>query len=162
MGMCHPNHRRVKAHRSYTVEELAQLCDVHENTVRAWRKAGLSPVDDDRPTLFKGQTVSAFLKDRREKAKKPCGAGMIFCLPCREPKRPAGDWADYVPITATTGNLRGICPACDRLIHRRVNWTRIGSVAGDLHVRFTTAEPRLRECGIPPVKCDFEHGATGP
>ena len=32
------NPRRVKIHRSYTVEEVAMLFRVHKNTVRAWLK----------------------------------------------------------------------------------------------------------------------------
>ena len=30
----HPNHRLVKIHRSYTVEEIAELFAIHKNTVR--------------------------------------------------------------------------------------------------------------------------------
>ena len=32
----HPNHRLVKIHRSYTVEEIATLFGVHKNTVSHW------------------------------------------------------------------------------------------------------------------------------
>ena len=32
------NPRRVKVHRSYTVEEVAKLFRVHKNTVRDWLK----------------------------------------------------------------------------------------------------------------------------
>ena len=31
--MRHPNHRLVKTHRTYTVEEIASLFHVHRNTV---------------------------------------------------------------------------------------------------------------------------------
>jgi hypothetical protein len=34
MGKHDPNHRRIKIHRTYTVEEFARLFPVHKNTVR--------------------------------------------------------------------------------------------------------------------------------
>src|SRR6516162_8070923 len=34
------NPRRVKIHRTYTVEEAARLFGVHKNTVRTWLKTG--------------------------------------------------------------------------------------------------------------------------
>ena len=43
--------------------------------------------------------------------------------------------ADYVPMTATSGNLRGICPDCHKLIHRRVALTKLDAVRGSLEVR---------------------------
>jgi hypothetical protein len=42
----HPNHRLVKIHRSYTVEEIAKLYVIHKNTVRRWVKSGLAISDD--------------------------------------------------------------------------------------------------------------------
>ena len=43
------NPRKAKLHRSYTVEEASCLFGVHRNTVRAWMKAGLCPIDDGKP-----------------------------------------------------------------------------------------------------------------
>lgn len=40
MGMQHPNPRRVKAHHTYTIGELARLFGLHVNTVRAWLSIG--------------------------------------------------------------------------------------------------------------------------
>jgi hypothetical protein len=54
MGKRHPNPRLVKLHRSYTVEQIARLFDIHKNTVRAWVKQGLQPIDGQRPALFHG------------------------------------------------------------------------------------------------------------
>jgi hypothetical protein len=118
MGKRHPNPRLVKIHRNYSVEEIARLFEVHKNTVRAWVKKGLQPIDGQRPALFHGPVLVAFLQGRRASAKQPCPPGHIYCLPCRAPKAPAGNMAEFVPVTDTTGNVRGICPDCGRLIHR--------------------------------------------
>ena len=60
-----PNHRRVKIHRNYTVDEAARILDVHKNTVRQWLKNGLPAIDDRRPLLILGSELSAYLKKRR-------------------------------------------------------------------------------------------------
>jgi len=57
MGYRHPNPRRVKIHRSYSVEEMSRLLGVHKNTVRNWLKNGLEPIDDQRPTLIRGSDL---------------------------------------------------------------------------------------------------------
>ena len=49
-----PNHRLVKIHLNYRVEEAARLLGTHKNTVRAWVKAGLPTCDSNRPTLILG------------------------------------------------------------------------------------------------------------
>jgi hypothetical protein len=143
MGYRHPNHRLAKIHRCYSVEDLARLFKVHKNTVRNWFKQGLDPIDDQRPILVRGQEVRRFLVERRMGAKRACGPGRIYCLPCRAPKVPAGEMADCVSTTNTTGTLCGICPDCGRMMYRRVNPQKIGAVRGDLDITMTQARSRI-------------------
>ena len=126
----HPNHRLVKIHRSYTVEEIATLFSNHKNTVRQWVKGGLATVDDKRPMLILGHVLVDFLKARRTKNKKKCKPGELYCVRCRTPKRPAGNMADYCPITEKFGNLVAICPDCDAIMNRRVSIAKLGKFAG--------------------------------
>jgi len=154
MGARHPNPRRVKIHRNYSVEEVARLFRLHKNTVRNWLKQGLEVIDGRRPTLILGRELSRFLSERRKKAKQLCGPGRIFCIVCREPKAPAGGMADCVPMTPSTGNLCGICPDCGRLIYRRVNLAQLDAVRGELDVTFAQPETRIGECSAPSVNCD--------
>ncbi len=130
------NHRLVKIHRSYSVEEVARLFGTHKNTVRAWVKAGLPTCDSKRPTLILGSELAAYLKARRMRNKRPCQPGEIYCVRCRAPKRPAGEMAEYEPITATLGNLIGICPDCERIIYRRVSRAKLPQIRGKLEVTF--------------------------
>jgi hypothetical protein len=156
VGARHPNYKRIKIHRTYTVDEIARLFQIHPNTVRAWSKQGLQPVDDRRPALFKGDVLAAFLRARREEAKHPCGPSEIYCLPCRRPKRPAGGIVEYIPSSATSGNLRGVCPTCHRAIHRQVKREKLSIVTGDLKVTLAATARRLMERGDLPVKCELE------
>lgn len=161
MAKRHPNHRRVKIHRNHSVQDLANLFGVHKNTVRAWHRGGLEAVDDRRPILFRGDAVVRFLQARRAGGKTKLAPGEIFCLPCRAPRRPAGDMVEYVPATPTSGNLRAICPVCDRLMHRRCNRDRIGLSAGDLHVSVPDTEGTLQRTSGPFVNCDFRDKDPG-
>lgn len=141
MGTYHPNHRLAKAHLSYSVEELARLFNVHKNTVRGWIKDGMRPIDDERPAYFKGRDVSIFLANRRTQSKRPTGAGLIYCLPCRMHRPPAGNMVDFVAGKGTNGRLQGFCPVCERMMFRAINRNAIATICETLDVQFPNAEP---------------------
>ena len=151
----HPNHRLVKIHRSYMVEEVADLFGIHKNTVRQWIKAGLPIIDNKRPVLIFGQDLRAFLQGRREKNKQTCKRGEIYCVCCRAPKFPAENMADYSPVTEKFGNLKAICPDCDSIMNRRVSLARLEQVRGKLEIRFPEGMEELVERIEPTVNNDF-------
>ena len=157
MGKRSPNPRLAKTHRNYSVGEIAALYKVHKNTVLAWRDAGLSPIADARkPLVFVGADVSAFLEAKRTKNKHPLRSGQIYCVVCRDAKEPAYGEAEYLPLTPTSGNLRGLCPTCTRLIHRRTSRENLAAVQGQLKITFTDAPPSIRDAVDPSMNCDFE------
>jgi hypothetical protein len=158
MAKRHPNPHLVKIHRSYTVEEIAHLFDIHKNTVRAWLKAGLPALDERRPKLIHGQDLITFLQARRAKNKRTCQPGEMYCLRCRAPKLPAGDMADYVPDTETLGTLKGFCPDCEAMMNRRVSTAKLELVRGKLDIRFTKAQEQLSNTPEPNVNSDFRQG----
>ena len=135
------NPRLVKIHRTYTADELAECLGIHVNTVRNWMRDGLEPIDDQRPYLFHGGCVRTFLERQRADAKCPCGPDELFCLRCREPKRPAGGMVDYEPMTASGGNLLGICPDCELVMQRRTSEHQLPSLR------------ELLEVTIRPMRC---------
>lgn len=135
----HPNHRLAKIHRNYTVDEIASLFGVHRNTVREWVKRGLPTSDSKRPMLILGRDLAAFLQARRLRNKRPCQPGEIYCVRCRVPRSPAGDLAEYQPVTTTLGSLVGICPTCESMIYRRVNLAKLEHVRGKLDITMPEA-----------------------
>lgn len=155
----HPNHRLVKIHRNYTVEEIAELFGTHKNTVRRWVKAGLATSDDKRPMLILGQDLSAFLQARRAKNKLPCKPGEIYCVRCRTPKIPAADMAEYTPVTEKFGNLIAICSDCGAIMNRRVSLSKIGQVRGKMDITFPQALRHIVESNKPTVNSDLRQGA---
>jgi hypothetical protein len=158
MGCRHPNPRRAKIHRCYSVEDVSRLFKIHKNTVRHWLKQGLEAIDDQCPTLVRGEELRRFLADRRARAKQPSGPGRIYCLPCRAPKVPAGNMAECIQTGDTTGTLQGICPDCNRMIYRRVNPQKLRAVRGDLDLTYKQAQPRIEEMTKPNVNCDSIEG----
>lgn len=160
MGQRNVNHRLVKTRRTYTVEEIARLFGIHRNTARAWLKSGLPTIDKARPALIAGGDLVAFLIKRRQQNKRPCAAGEIYCLRCRAPRHPVGNQAVYQPLTATTGNLVGICPECALRMFRRVNRTRLDAVCGDLAIRMPEAPEHINESPHHSVNCALEEEAA--
>ncbi len=160
MSKRHPNPRLAKIHRNYTVDEIAKLYGVHKNSVRSWIKGGLPTTDDRRPMLILGRDLVAFLHARRVKNKRPCRPGEIYCMRCRAPQKPAGDMAEYQPITATSGNLIGICPCCDSMMYRRVNLARLAQVGANLDITMPQAPPHIDESPQPCVNSDLTKEAS--
>lgn len=151
-----PNPRRVKIHRSYSVEEVSAVLDVHKNTVREWLRRGLPAIDQRRPLLILGCDLVAYLQRRRGVNKQPCQPGEIYCVCCRLPKKPAGGMADYLEMTATGGSLVGICPDCETLIYRRVSYARLQQVRGDLEIHLPKSLQHIGESSKPSVNSDFK------
>lgn len=153
-GRRRPNPGRVKIHRNYTVAEIASLFGVHRNTVRNWIRQGLPVIDGPGQTLIYGRDLRTFLEERRQNARRPCPPGHLFCVKCRAPKIPVGKMVDYLPSTGTLGTLRGICPGCESLIHRRASLAKLNAIRADLDITFPKAEARIGERNFPIVDCD--------
>jgi hypothetical protein len=146
--------RRIRAHLTYSVAEAADVTGSHRNTVRHWLRSGLQPVDDRQPTIIKGAIFKAFIDARKAKRRQPCGPGRLYCLKCRAPKRPAFGEVEYEADTPKLGRLIGICPDCERLIHRCASKHKLRDSAGDLTVRFRREAERLHETLPPNLNCD--------
>jgi len=155
MAKRNPNHRLVKIHRSYTVEEVSGLFGIHKNTVRNWFKNGLAPIDSKWPTLIQGSALAAFLQERRIKNKQTCKPGELYCVRCRVPRPAGGDIAEYSPVNEKTGNLVAICPVCDAIMNRRVSLAKIGEICGNIDITFPEELRHIVDSTKPSVNCDL-------
>lgn len=151
-----PNPRLVKINRSYTVDEIAKLFGIHKNTVREWIKSGLPVVDNCRPVLILGSELRKFLELKRTKNKQTCQPCELYCLRCRKPQKPAGNMADFTPITDKVGNLIAICPVCDAIINKRINMTTLALISTQMDITFTQAPKRIGDSTQPTVNSDFK------
>lgn len=131
------------------------LFRLHKNTVRGWLKSGLEPIDDRRPILVLGRRLSGFLHARRRQRRQRCGPGQFYCLRCRAPKDPASRKADYVPVTSTSGNLRGTCCDCGCCVYRRVALRKLAASVGNLEVQLPQAQERISDTADPSLNSDL-------
>lgn len=155
------NLQRVKIHWNYTARDLANCLGVHKNTIRNWQRNGLTPIDGQRPFLFQGTTVRAFLDSWNKRWKRPCPTGMLFCFRCREPQLPKPTSVAYLPVrSGRPGNLRAVCAKCGTVMHRRVKQSVIPAVLPGLLVQIMEAAPRLNGSSSPSLICDFERQTT--
>ena len=152
--------RRIKLNRSYEVAELAACCGVHKNTVRHWQRAGLKPLDDQRPIMFHGTAIRAFLSSRKASRKRPCPAGTLYCFRCRAPRPPAPGLVEFVAINALSGNIRATCATCGTRMHRRARKAALISILPGRAIQFAEGQPRLKGRSSPPLNCDLERCAT--
>lgn len=159
MSANRPNPRLAKTYRSYTVEEIAKLYGVHRNTVRAWIARGLPTIDERRPVLVLGRHLAEFLRARRALTKRPCGPGEIYCVRCREPRRPAGATVHYRPLTAEQGMLVGRCACCNAGLNRRVSAAGLAATIARLGVRLMQGEEHIDESAKPSLNSDFAKDA---
>lgn len=147
--------RRVKKHHNYTVEEAAETIGAHKNSVRRWiASKALPALTEMRPHLILGRDLHRFLT-----APKPGAVtlrpGECYCVKCKEARRPALNMADFVAVNDRWGNLRGICPACSILMHRRVSQSGLAEISSDLEVKILDGQPRLKGRGCPSTNVDF-------
>jgi Helix-turn-helix domain len=151
--------RRVKIHRCYSVEEIARLLGICRATVRRWLKTGLRAIDGQRPALVRGADLLEYLT-ARIKPKSRCPPGHCYCVKCRVPHPPAGAMAEFVVLTATSGNLRGLCPVCGTMMHRRMAMAQLERIGTNLEVTIVQGVKPLKDSSAPSQNVHFkEHDA---
>ena len=131
------NPNLAKIHRSYLVRDVADLLDVHKNTVRTWIAEGLPVNDNLRPNLILGCELRKFLQKQKLKNKQPCKKNEMYCMKCRLPRTPAGNMVEFKPTKGEKGRLIGICPCCETMMNRFSNLTILSAIAGILEVTIT-------------------------
>ena len=153
------DYRRIKQHRSYSVGELAECCGVHKNTVRHWQRAGLKPLDDQRPIMFHGPAIRAFLSSRKASRLRPCQPGTLYCMRCDAPRPPAPGLVEFVVFNALSGNIRANCATCGTQMHRSARKAALASILPGRAIQFAEGKPRLKGRSSPPLNCDSERCA---
>src|SRR5690349_23504690 len=128
--------RRIKIHRSYTVEQLARLLGCHKNSVWLWLKQGLEPLDDGkRPLMIHGAVARRFLEGKKRAKKRRCRTDELYCLRCREPRVPASREAHCKVSPGQAGLLRAACSECGTAMFKRVAETTLPALRQSLYVQ---------------------------
>ncbi|WP_105514068.1 helix-turn-helix domain-containing protein [Defluviimonas denitrificans] len=125
-----PSARRIRAARTYTIEEAAQALGVSTGTIRAWVRDGLPLMKARRPFLILGDALRQFLTARATGAKVALQPGQLYCFSCKVGREPMGRMVDCIPQTARTARLVGLCAHCGGTCNRMVSRTKIDQLAG--------------------------------
>jgi len=113
------NTNLIKARRSYTLAEIAELYNIHTRTVQSWRKDGLGVIDmTSKPYLVIGSELKRFLKEKAKKRKHKLQIGEFFCPKCQAPRK---SLPEHFKVEITNKKLgktykqafiKGICQVC--------------------------------------------------
>lgn len=133
------NPNLAKIHRSYTVEEAAELYEVHKRTVRNWIKSGLPVYNELRPLLILGTDLRLFLRKHRVGNKRQCKSSEIYCLKCRAPRTPISDSMNFIQLPGGTGRVFAICSECGSKVNKFFSWRRLETVRSELLVESTVS-----------------------
>jgi hypothetical protein len=155
----HPNHRLVKIHRNYTIHEIASILGVHRNTVRAWIGAGL-PTIEGWPVLMLGADIIIFLQNRRQKKRRSCAPGQMYCFRCRTPEFPVGGPLEVSIVNDKVANMAGLCPSCGGLMRRCVRRSELGQIDRIVAVDSSQGLPHINEMCEPSPDSDFRRSQT--
>ncbi len=128
------NPNKCKIHRSYTVEEVALLLEVHKRTVRNWIIKGLTVCDDKRPLLILGTDLRLFLQQQRQENKRKCKPSELYCLKCREPRLPDQNTLEFIEETNTKGRVIAACSVCNSRMNKYFKLENITSIQSDIAV----------------------------
>jgi hypothetical protein len=146
------NVRLIRRDYSYTVQEIAELFNLHPNAVRRWVKDKLRTIDTHRPQLIHGSDLIEFLSRRQQGRKRGCGPDEMYCFGCHEPRRPAGGRVAVEHLGPSRLILRGSCELCGTRMNRAISTSLLREVERTFAV--TLASPRLVGTSAPIDMCE--------
>lgn len=147
-GNKNPDRRRIRIQRTYSVPEVAELLDVHVNTVRRWLKNGLDTIDGQSPTLIHGAELRRFLDARANGRKQKCGPHEMYCLTCHAPRSPTQGSVYIADLNEKTVRLVGICSTCGGQICRAGSAMRLHDYSASFG-SLPRRTPSLKRSNIP-------------
>jgi hypothetical protein len=151
----------IKATWPYTVQEIAELFDIHKNAVLRWLKEGLRADRSQRPYLIRGDELTRFLNERQNGKRVQCAPDEFFCFKCRAPREAYLGIADIAIESPTRFRIKALCSVCDTSMNKAQNVRDLAKIKTRFHVQQLTGE-HLLECDAPRLNSDLEayHGAV--
>jgi len=111
--------RKVKRHRSYTVESLSQCLGVQPNTVRQWiKKHGLPTLPDTYPVLMHWEETREWLITWQASRRWKCGPDEMPCLTCKAGRKIKDGTFWIEPSNTMKITLHGDCVGCGKTLNR--------------------------------------------
>lgn len=118
----------IKSLHNYTIQEAANITGVSERTIRTWIKQGMHAMANERPTLVRGDALTAFIKDKRKSRKSRLLQDEFYCLRCHAARKPAGGFVDCETVGTRT-KLTAICEICETIMHRPIAHSHVPALS---------------------------------
>lgn len=118
--------RKVKRHRSYTVQSLAKLYGVGPNTVRQWIKIHSLPViEGSYPVLMHWAEIRSWIITWQAARKWTCAANEMSCLKCRGPRKVKAGTFCVTQSNKALIMMHGDCEACGKPMNRATSQAKL-------------------------------------
>lgn len=125
--------RRLRKNRHYTYEDAGEALDVSAQTIRSWKRLGLTVMTDTRPHLILGEELIAFVKSRKPPRAKT-SYDQFRCFTCKSLTRPLDGIVFYTPLTPSRGNLEAFCEVCEAPVFKFAGERRLAELAQILEI----------------------------
>lgn len=149
------NTRLIKGSYSYTLQEIAELYDIHVNAVRRWLKHGLPTIDHRRPFLVHGGELIDFLEARQSQRKHRCAPNEFYCCRCRKPQRPLLNAVEIKIENQKQVTLSAKCARCGAAMNRIGSIQKLAEYSSTFAIQ-TIEQRRIRESSEPSVMCQMD------
>jgi hypothetical protein len=149
------NVRLIKATWPYTVQEIAELFDLHKNAVLRWLREGLHADRSQRPYLIRGDELTRFLSQRQDGKRQQCAPGEFFCFKCRVPREPYLGIVDIAIESGTRFRIKALCRVCDTSMNKVQNVRNLPRIKTLFNIQELTGE-HLLECTALRPNSDLE------
>lgn len=122
---------KIKKRELYSTQSLADLLEVHQRTVQAWVKDGLTPIEDSKPMLFLGLDVYEFIKNKNEARKHKLADNEFYCMKCKKAVQSKNNEVMLVKTNIIGKNnnseihVIGSCCFCNNFIFKFSNMSKI-------------------------------------
>jgi hypothetical protein len=148
------NPRRVRAGQPYTVQDVADIYELHKNAVLRWIKDGLRLIDQRKPYMIHGGDLVEYLTKKQSGRKHKCKPDEFFCFKCRVPRKAWGNVADIQIKNERKLSLSGLCAVCNTIVHRAGSVKKLPEYQKIFLIQ-TMQEPRITDRTPPIVNSDM-------
>ena len=120
------NPLKVKRHRSYSVQELAELYEVGPNTVRQWiKKHGLPVIEGTYPALIHWEAIRIWMTAWQAARKWTCAKNEMSCLKCQSGRKVMAGTFRVTQTNDASFMLHGECETCGKSLKRATSRVKL-------------------------------------
>lgn len=118
------NIRMITSKKSYTIEEIADLFNIHPVSISRWFTEGLKKIDDKHPSLVFGEDLINFLSLKKQLNKHPCEDNQLFCVKCQEPRQSRNNTV-CIKVNDSRTIIVGSCEICGTKMNKAISPKKI-------------------------------------